>query len=303
MESKTPWRKKDAADTIFDLLENNVAKDLSKIGETTELAWLKEFEEEAMESIKHEGEYQGVHTGFEGIDTLIGSFLPGELFTLGGDTGHGKSLLAMNIAQNAYKSTGQPVLMVNLELTRTQAVSRFYNISGPDHDYSGILIQRAPAVSYKDIDILMAKAKAEGVSLVVIDHLHFFDDSTGDNQATALTRIMKHFKECAVQHQLPVLLLSHVTPNVKPDGSIEKPGLHSFRGSKSIQQISDMVGFVFRESDDPTLEFYIRKNRSRQLNKKSTYLIQKGWLLIQDKAWLPSKLEQPGELSPANRLV
>lgn len=261
----------------------------------TDVAWLKEFEEEALEAIAHEGEYQGVHTGYLGIDNLLGSLLPGELLTIGGDTGHGKSLLAMNIAQNAYASEQKPVLMVNLELTRPQAVQRFYNLSGAEHDYSGIMIQRASAVGYKDIDIIMKKAKAEGASLVVIDHLHFFSRSH-DNETRELSRITKHFKECAVENELPVILLSHVTPTRKMDGDGEvtktvKPGLHNLKGSSSIEQDSDMVGFVFRSQDDPTtMEFYLRKNRSRPLNTKSAYLKQDGWKLTEDIAWAPNKL-------------
>jgi replicative DNA helicase len=283
-----PWQNKSPADVIFQAMDDGAVKDLAQIAEQTEIAYLKEYEPEAMEYIKNQGKYQGISSGFAGIDILTGSFLPGELFTIGGDTGHGKSLLAMNIAQNVYQKEQLPVLMVNLELTRPQAVMRFYNLSGDDHDYAGIMIQRAPAVTYKDIDILMQKAKTEGACLVVIDHLHFFDDSIGDNAHSALTRIVKHFKECAVQQDLPVILLSHVTPTSKANGDPIKPDLHNFKGSRSIEQISDMVGFVYRADGANDVEFYIRKNRSRPLNKQSTYLKQNGWKLEQDKGWLPN---------------
>jgi replicative DNA helicase len=292
-------RKDDPVRTIFDLIDRDVAEDLSKIAEQTEIGYLKEYEDEALEYINNQGKYIGISTGFEGIDTLMGSFLPGELLTIGGDTGHGKSLLAMNIAQNVYMKEQKPVLMVNLELTRPQAVMRFYNLSGDDHDYAGILIQRAPAVAYRDIDILMKKAKEEGACLVVIDHLHFFSRSS-ENEVRELSRIMKHFKECAVEHDMPVLLLSHVTPTREYDrgtGEVKKthkPGLHNFKGSSSIEQDSDMVGFVFREEGSPEMQFYMRKNRSRPLNPEATYLTQKEWKLEQDKAWLPQNFQQSG---------
>lgn len=303
-----PWDKKTKVDTLFDLLQEGVAEDLVAVSESTGIKYLKSDEEEWLKTRLESGAYGGIPTGFEGLDLMMGSFLPGELFTIGGDTGHGKSLLAMNIAQNAYRLTQQPVLMVNLELTESQARERFYELSGADRDYAGILIQEAPAVAYKDIDILMKKAKEEGAGLVIIDHLHFFSRSA-DNETRELSRIMKHFKECAVQNELSVILLCHITPTrqMNPDGTIKKvfkPSLHNFKGSSSIEQDSDMVGFVFRDEDNPTvMEFYMKKNRSRPLNTQSTYLNQDGWRLEQDTAWLPTNSKQSGESSPANRLV
>ena len=283
--------QKSRVSTLFELIEDGLAEELAEASADTDIKWLKEDEPEWLETVAEEGEYDGIHTGYEGIDILTGSFLPGELFTIGGDTGHGKSLLAINIAQNVYKQYQKPVMVVNLELTESQLRKRFYELSGSDRDYAGIITQKASEVSYKDIDIIMQKAKDEGACLVVIDHLHFFNDAMGDNQASALTRIMKHFKGCAIQHDLPVILLSHVTPTTKQDGTTIKPDLHNFKGSRSIEQISDMVGFVWRDEENQNqVEFFLRKNRSRPLNKQPTYFVQNGWRLVEEKAWLPQKL-------------
>ena len=297
-QKKQDYQQKKRVDSIFDLIEEGAAEELLELSEKTEIAYLSEFEGEAMEYIKNGDKYMGLSTGYEGVDKLLGSFLPGELLTIGGDTGHGKSLFAMNIAQNVYQKTQLPVLMVNLELTRFQEVQRFYNLA-PDHDYAGIMIQRSPAVSYRDIDVLMERAKAEGACMVVIDHLHFFSRSA-DKEHQELSRITKHFKECAVQRELPVILLSHVTPTriMAPDGTVKKeykPGLHNLKGSSSIEQDSDMVGFVYRKEGSSEVEFYLKKNRSRPLNPQSTHLKQKGWLLEEEKSWVPQNLPQFGE--------
>jgi len=278
--------------TVFDLIDAGAAEDLAAVAGQTDVTYLKTYEEDALEYIANKGKYTGVHLGFPHIEEAMGSFLPGELFTIGGDTGHGKSLLAMNMAQNAYKHHQKPVLMVNLELTRNQAIERFYHLSGTDHDYAGIMVQEASSVAYRDIDILMKKAKAEDCCLVVIDHLHFFSRSA-DNATQELSRIMKHFKECAVENNLPVILLSHVTPTrqMGPDGTVKKvhkPGLHNFKGSSSIEQDSDMVGFVFRDEQNPTeMDFYMRKNRSRPLDGRAISLTQTDWKL--EETWWPDK--------------
>jgi replicative DNA helicase len=257
--------------------------------EKRKIKFLHEYEPQALELLKNKGKYQGISTGYTGIDDRMGSFLPGELITIGGDTGHGKSLLAMNIAQNVYEKYQEPVLFINLELTVEQAVQRFYELGGNEHDYAGIMVQTQSDVNYKDVAGLMAEAKEEGVKLVVVDHLHFFDDSIGDNAAAAITRVMKYFKKCAVKFELPVIVLSHVTPQTRltPDGIEQvKPELHSFKNSKSIEQISDMVGFVFRNQKDTRyLEFYMCKNRSRELKNQPVEMIQDDWRLMELTDW------------------
>lgn len=280
-QRKQLYDQKKRVDSVFELLEEGT-EELLELSEKTEIAYLTEFAEEAEEYIKNEGKYIGVSSGWPPVDRLLGSFLPGELLTIGGDTGHGKSLFAMNFAQNVYEREQKPVLMVNLELTRAQAYHRFYNMAN-EHDFAGIMIQRAPAVSYRDIDVLMYKAKSAGCCLVIIDHLHFFSRSA-DNEPRELSRITKHFKECAVQHNLPVILLSHVTPTriMAPDGTVKKeykPGLHNLKGSSSIEQDSDMVGFIYRKEGTSEVQFYLKKQRSRPLITDTVYLKQEGWKL------------------------
>lgn len=272
---------------IFELIDSDVHKDLAEIKNQTDIKYLVQDQEEWLKRRSEPGVYAGVSTGYRSIDGLLGSFEGGELLTIGGDTGHGKSLLAFNIAQNVYSERQEPVMVVSMELTEDQTRERFYELSGEEHDYAGILIQCSSELRYKDIDIIMQKAKEEKACLVVIDHLHFFDASIGDNPSNAITRVVKHFKECARNLDMPVILLSHVTPSKNVDGSIKKPELHDLRSSRSIEQLSDMVGFVFRDKGSNRVEFYLRKNRSRPLFTHSVNLIQEGWKLIEEDKWLP----------------
>lgn len=257
----------------------------NSVGSSDHLVPLQNFQEESMALLERGDGYYGVSTGYPEVDSRLKSFIPGELFTLGGDTGHGKSIFAMNVALNVYRETKRPVLFVNMELTTAQAVQRFYNMAGKDHDYSGILTQVDTDLNYKDVDKLMKEAREKDVALVIIDHLHFFNDSIGDNAASALTRVVKHFKTSAVKYELPVMLLSHVTPGTDQNGETIRPSLHSLRGSRSIEQLSDIVGFVYRDSRDPkVVDFYVSKMRSRELDTSVVKLTQKGWRLLD---WVP----------------
>lgn len=283
--------QKSKVESIFSMLDDGVAEDLANQGEKTGIKYLQSDMDDWLSRRSDPNTYQGVSTGYDGIDNIIGSFVGGELLLLAGDTGHGKSLLAMNIALNVYQKYQKPVMVVSMELTEDQTQERFYEMSAPDHDYAGIIVTEYPEISYRDIDVIMDKAVEEDACMVVIDHLHFFDEAMGDNQAHALTRVVKHFKAMAVKYELPVMLVSHVTPRKNHDGTSEKPQLHDLRGSRSIEQLSDMVCFVYRE-DAPgaDVEFYLRKNRSREKIFTSTYLKQNGWRLTQDTSWIPEKL-------------
>lgn len=74
-----------------------------------------------------------------------------------------------------------------------------------------------------------------------------------------------------------------------------KPDLHNFKGSSSIEQDSDMVGFVYRTHKQPKrVEFYMRKQRSRPLNPESVFLTQKEWKLTEEKSWVPKNLPPSG---------
>lgn len=99
-----PTQTKKPVSNVKDLFANPQEENVS----VNDIEFLSIHEQEAMKYIENEGKYLGVSTGFKSIDALMGSFLPGEIMTLGGDTGHGKSILAMNIAQNAYRALNSP---------------------------------------------------------------------------------------------------------------------------------------------------------------------------------------------------
>lgn len=259
-------------------MHNGTAAELVKMSEAVEIALADEYKQEALDYVKNYGKFTGVSTGYPEIDRRLGSLLPGEMLTIGGDTGHGKSLLAQNIAYRVYKNTGRSVLFVTLEMTKPQTLARILKIAEPEVDVAGIIFQRASSVSYKDINILIQKAKELDCGLVIIDHLHFFPRSHGNDIRAEISRITKHFKECAIEYELPVILLSHIR---RPEEG-KRPDLHHLKESGSIEQDSDMVAFVYRDNMLPEqMQFYMRKNRSRKLIPEPMDLMQRDWKLIE----------------------
>jgi len=273
---------------IEDILDD--PKQLEDIKEKTDIALASEYYEEAKEYAKTYGKFSGLRLGFSELDRLTGSFLPGEVMVIGGGTGYGKSLLAQNIAYKVALQ-GMMTLFITLEMTKEQTLSRMLLMCKDEREEAAVqslvAFQRASNVTDKDVGILMKKASEGGMSLVILDHLHFLPRGT-DNVRTEISRITKHFKECSVEYKIPVILLCHVSRSLEKG---EKPDLRHLKESSSIEQDADMVGFVYRDKSKPDrkniMEFYMRKNRSRELVYDPIEFIQTKWSLTEEPAWLP----------------
>jgi replicative DNA helicase len=250
---------------------------LDEAKDRTDIALAAEFKEEAEEYAKTYGKFSGLSTGYTGLDKRTGSFLPGEVFVLAGGTGFGKSVLAQNIAVNVALQ-GKMTLFITLEMTKEQTLSRMYRMSDDHESINGLIgFQRAASVNDRDIKVLMRKASDEGMSLVILDHLHFLPRGV-DNIRNEISRITKLFKEAAVEYKIPVILLCHVNRSIEKD---EKPDLRHLKESSSIEQDADMVGFVYRNNAKAKeiMQFYMRKNRSRELVYDHMEFTQEGWKL------------------------
>jgi Replicative DNA helicase len=177
-----------------------------------ELSMAGEYVEQAQEFVDNMGKTYGITTGFQPFDDLTMGLHGGDLVVLGGQTSHGKSLLANNIAYTMAKD-GKPVLFATLEMTKPMTTARFLQLAKEDNVHVEdlpIYYQLANELSYQDIGMLIGNAKNYGCQIAIIDHLHFFPRGQGDNVRNEISRITKHMKEQAVEHDIPVVLLSHV---------------------------------------------------------------------------------------------
>lgn len=68
-----------------------------------------------LEWISQQGEINGLRTGFDKLDQLIGGLKRGELIVLSSLEGLGKTSLAMNISMNVVRETENPVLIFGNE--------------------------------------------------------------------------------------------------------------------------------------------------------------------------------------------
>lgn len=223
-----------------------------------------DYIDEAEERYKYWNEMQGLSTGFPSIDQLTLGMVGGELIIIAGPTSRGKTLLAMNIANNVAKKGGR-ILFVTLEMTHEELTSRymFANDGSSTSDFATVaantIFQENERLSWKDIDGLIQNAKEElDVDLVVIDHLHYFARNLR-NAAEELGDITMTFKDNAKKYKIPIILISHIRKLQKDE---ELSG-ESLRGSSLIAQDSDIVLMVNRDPETNQMGVMIDKNRNR----------------------------------------
>lgn len=214
-------------------------------------------------------EYQGrdnprvIKTGLPSLDKLIGGFEKGELITLGGYSGGGKTTLALNIATNVAKE-GLKVLYFSLEMTKTEMHKRLVCSATGIHDFANMtadefnrLIEASKSLEHDlplrfldDGDMTVEKIAAvcggeKDVALVVIDHLHILkSDRTFKDQYALLTYITRRIKMMAADLNIPVLLLSQMN-RANAAREVKEPTMSDLRGSGSIEQDSNLVMFVY----------------------------------------------------------
>ena len=260
LDEKIKELKPEERAKLDDKLLGMIVEDSANKKKKYEIEIGADYLEEAKEMYENFGKFQGTSTGYKSIDYFTKGLVDGELIIIGGATSNGKTSLALNIACNVMKG-GRSVLVVTLEMTKPQVVSRIM-IADPNYeDYiANLVFQKHDEFGWEDIDGLIENAKVNmGVDLVVIDHLHHFTRELR-NVAEDLGRITKEFQKNAKRHKVPIILISHTRKG-------EGKGIDELRGSSLIAQDADIVLMVYRDKDFPNkIAVSIEKNRNRGYN-------------------------------------
>lgn len=263
------WKERELAKIAGQKLYTT--EDVTKAFEIEHFELFPKSEENASDRFLADAEleYQGkdnprvVKTGFPSLDRLIGGFEKGELITLGGYSGGGKTTLALNIATQIAQAGGN-VLYFSLEMTKVEMHKRLVCSSLRISDFSKITPEEFYAVVEKskslenelplefidDADITVEKISAicagkKDLSLIIIDHLHILrSEKRFKDQLALLTYLSRKVKIIAQELNIPILLLSQLNRS-NAGRDVKSPILSDLRGSGSIEQDSNLVMFVY----------------------------------------------------------
>ena len=209
----------------------------------------------------------GLSTGFSAVDGKINGLNKSDLLLLAARPGMGKTSMALNVALNAAKESGQTVAVFSLEMSRDQLVTRLLAseglientrlISGDLRESDWVKIaEGASSLSRLDIRIddnplltvadMNAKCRRiENLGLVVIDYLQLMTSAggkgySGENRQQAVSDISRMLKIMAKELQVPVLCLSQLSrANEKRED--KRPMLSDLRESGAIEQDADCL--------------------------------------------------------------
>ena len=269
----------------------------------------------------------GHSTGLTDLDHAIGGLAPGDLIILAARPGAGKTALANTIKLGVARSTGKPVLSLELEMTRAQLSHRVLSTeSGVDlrriraaalskHDLDDIartaddlsklpvhfIERRATKISELRKAARRLAATAGPLSLIVVDYLQIAKaERREERREREVSDISSQLKSLAGEMQCPVLALSQLNRGVESRAD-KRPMLSDLRESGSIEQDADTVLFLYRDEmynpntpEKGIVEVLISKQRSGPIG-----FVKLRWLT--DLTRFESLL--PGEQAPAQQTL
>ena len=294
----------DNVDDFADELESRVMQ-LRKFRETKTTADRKDSFDRIQRNLEeaHLGTgINGLPTGLDDLDRILGGMRGGQLITIASRPGMGKSTIAANICQYLAVNHEVPVAFFSLEMTDDELNARMsasmsdVNLhSFYSHQYSEeerlAAMQRmavsnpklyaAPIMIEPRSDITINGIRAEArrmvhrdnVQLVVVDYLQLVGtNSRGGNRVVEVGQISRGLKSMAMELDVPVIALAQLNRQIENDGN-RAPRLADLRESGSIESDSDIVGFIYCEdftisdSDRLLCQLMVAKNRSGRISQ------------------------------------
>lgn len=102
----------------------------------------------------------------------------------------------------------------------------------------------------KIVDVCKIAVEKEKVEVIFIDHLHYFATTT-KNPEQEISNSMKQIKKLALSLDIPIVLLAHIWREwrSKQRRWLYIPTMADLKGSSAIEQDSDQIVFVCRDSE------------------------------------------------------
>ncbi len=296
-EKETTDLLNEAEQRLFELSAPNGSTGWAKVGDL-----MPDLMQQLQERYDAGGGVIGVSSGFMDVDTVVGGFQEGDLVIIAGRPSMGKSALAVNIAENSWKSSGKAVAIFSLEMPKPGLALRILcgdaginaeaarrgKMSESDWgraarsvgnlETMGIYIDDCSQLTPMDIRSRLRRLESRhDLGLVVVDYLQLMDSDRGkENRQQEVSDISRRLKGIAKEFRVPVVGVSQLSRAVESRAD-RRPQLSDLRESGAIEQDADIVMLLYRpeyylqhlEPDDPRrrdvagmAELNIAKNRN-----------------------------------------
>jgi len=230
---------------------------------------------DAIEDRQRAPERHGIQTGIWNYDATIGPLGAGNLITIGGPPGGGKTGLAIAFADHAA-ALGIPTCYFSLEMATQEILERFLarrsRVNGSTIRRStmdqnewrqvmqaGMALREAPlwidarpaTVGRLVAEIRRWHAKHvtrtdRRLGLVVVDYVQLLQgDDPREEQFETVSRATRLLKQTAAELAIPIVELSQLNRESQKRG--DRPTLAALKGSGTLEADSDVVIFPWRE--------------------------------------------------------
>ena len=299
----------ESAFSQIELAESN----LFSLAETGELnSGPKIFEETIAETIasaesahKRDGQLSGISTGLKAMDELLGGFHKSDLIIIAGRPSMGKTALATNIAFNAAEKSlnkeNEAILFCSLEMSSIQLTNRilaeqanipsdkirrgqlnneqFIDLVRASQNIADrkLFIDETPALSVPQLRTRARRLKRlNGLQLIILDYLQLMSAiNKSPNRVQEISEITQGLKSISKELDVPIVALSQLSRAVEQRED-KRPQLADLRESGTIEQDSDVVMFVYRQS------YYEERSEPKKSSLENDEKFQNRYLEWQD---------------------
>lgn len=271
---------------------------LSGVKSESGVPFLKELQERQEQyAIRGPGEVgiTGTPSHFIDMDKMLNGLNNSNLMILAARPAMGKTLFALNIAENVCFKNNMSVGIFSLEMSGEQLLHRvicsqaqvesekiktgslngeeFQRILAAVNEMQKhvMIIDDQAGLKITDLRARARRMKeSHGIGLLIIDYLQLLSGSGGnrntENRQSEISEISRMLKNLARELNIPIICLSQLSRKVE-DRPGHRPMMSDLRESGSIEQDADIVMFLFRReyydpNDKPGLaELIVAKNR------------------------------------------
>ncbi|SMO72349.1 AAA family ATPase [Solitalea koreensis] len=227
------------------------------------------------------------------IKKLVDVFLhTGELAILFGDTGVGKSILGIAIADAISKGVKflelenecepQKVLYYDFELSDKQFEKRYSDNEGKAHsfnrnlytdsiDFAELKFDRQNKFETVLIDKIKEDIKSTGASVIFIDNITFISSQSSQDAQVAM-ELMKMLKQMKQELDITIVVMAH-TPKRR---SSEHFSINDLAGSKHLSNFADSVFAIGMSQSDRGYRYMrqVKPSRSGEYKYDQTNVVK-----------------------------
>lgn len=223
-------------------------------------------------NIKQLEKFCGLPSGFPSLDRVTGGLEKSSLIVVASRPSMGKTAFVLSLSYNLTTKFNIPTMFISIEMNDVQLTNRYISLVSEvnllkikagnlDEDDKNQLkagigkVKNSPLFLQTELSELSAIAQEcrdfknqynDGV--IIIDDLQQIINISKQNYSRKheLDSIVRELRLLAKEIELPIIVTSSVNRNVVTRGGMMRPFLCDLNGSSEIENVADVILFIYR---------------------------------------------------------